>query len=95
MFQVTPSKRFAKSFRKLKTSGKFSDTTRNDLAEIISILARNAKLPIAFSDHALRGEFLGYRECHIRGDLLLVYRIYPDERIVVLNDIGSHAQLFG
>jgi len=46
-------------------------------------------------DHALSGEWHGYRECHIKGDLLLVYQIHDDVLVLVLVDIGSHPQLFG
>lgn len=44
-------------------------------------------------DHALLGDYLGYRECHIRPDLLLVYRIYDDILELYLANLGSHSGL--
>ena len=46
-------------------------------------------------DHALKGDFKGYRECHIKPDVLLIYKIEKDVLILVLADIGSHTNLFG
>ena len=40
------------------------------------------------------GELFGYRECHIKGDLLLIYKIEKENLILILVDIGSHSQLF-
>ncbi len=37
----------------------------------------------------------GVRECHIQGDLLLVYKIEQGVLVLALLDIGSHAYLFG
>ena len=43
-------------------------------------------------DHELKGNWQGYREFHISGDLLLIYKI--ENKILYLVRIGSHAQLF-
>lgn len=51
-------------------------------------------LPVKYSDHGLNGEFLDYRECHIKGDLLLIYKIEKENLILILVEIGSHSQLF-
>jgi len=40
----------------------------------------------------LKGNPEGYKECHLKPDLLIVYRVYRDE--VQLIDIGSHSELF-
>lgn len=53
----------------------------------------NAKvLPPEAKDHALQGDWLDFRELHLGGDLLLIYK--SDERTVYLTRLGSHAQLF-
>ena len=46
-------------------------------------------------DHALKGEWLGFRECHITPDWLLVYKIINDELILTLARTGNHSDLFG
>ena len=45
-------------------------------------------------DHALSGDWAGYRECHIKPDLLLIYR-KPDADTLRLARLGSHSELFG
>ena len=95
MYGLIRSKRFVKSFRKLQRSGCFTQSVREDLEEIFGVFARGEVLPHSFFDHQLKGEYDAYRECHIRGDLLLMYRKDESARAVVLSDIGTHPQLFG
>jgi mRNA interferase YafQ len=57
-------------------------------------IAKGETLEARYKDHELKGEWKGYRECHIRPDVLLVYQIQDDVLILLLVDIGSHAQLF-
>ena len=51
-------------------------------------------LPGKNRDHALSGDWMGYRECHIKPDLLLIYR-KPDADTLRLARMGSHSELFG
>ena len=95
MFLIASSKRFKKSLRKLQRSGKLGTGIRTDLQEALDFLARGERLPASFEDHQLQGELKKYRECHIRGDLLLVYTIVHERSVVTLEDIGSHSQIFG
>lgn len=88
---VFQSKEFKKSLKKILTSGKVN---LNEIEKTIALLMVGNALPAKYKDHALLGEWKGYRECHIRGDLLLIYKIEKNKLILVLVDIGSHAQLF-
>jgi mRNA interferase YafQ len=45
-------------------------------------------------DHGLSGEWIDHRECHLKPDLLLIYR-KPDAEILQLVRLGSHSELFG
>jgi mRNA interferase YafQ len=92
MYLVEYSKKFRKSVEKLKRSGKFK---LDELDNIIEILSKGRLLPIEYQDHALHGKYMGCRECHVRGDILLVYRIEKNILVLVLVNIGTHAQLFG
>ena len=65
-----------------------------ELWEVVEGLAENILLPEAYRDHPLRGDLEGCRECHIRPDLLLVYR-YEGEEWLILERLGSHAEIFG
>ena len=51
-------------------------------------------LPASNSDHALSGDWAGYRECHLKPDLLLIYR-KPNAEVLRLARLGSHSELFG
>ena len=64
------------------------------LDDIIRKLAHGEILPERNRDHALVGEFSGYRECHIRPDWLLIYRIEQELLVLTLTRTGSHSDLF-
>jgi mRNA interferase YafQ len=64
------------------------------LRPILLALAADDPLPASNRDHPLAGDWSDCRECHVRGDLLLVYR-KPDNTRLQLVRLGSHAQLFG
>lgn len=60
---------------------------------VIRALAAEETLAPRHRDHALVGNWLGFRECHVRPDWLLIYRI--ENRELQLARTGSHAALFG
>lgn len=61
------------------------------LKEIVLLLADGQPLPEKNKDHALTGDWKGYRECHIEPDWLLVYRIFEDKLILSLTGTGTHS----
>lgn len=65
------------------------------LNEVIKLLATDQPLPAANKDHALKGEFSGFRECHIQPNWLLMYRKDDFQLQLVLVRTGTHADLFG
>lgn len=65
------------------------------LDNIIRSLSRGEALPEKNKDHALTGDWVGYRECHILPDGLLVYRIETDVLVLTLVRTGTHSDLFG
>ena len=88
---VKPTSQFKKSFKRILMSGRFD---KEEIQNVIKIIARGEKLDNKFEDHQLHGKFLGHRECHIRPNLLLLYRIENNNLVLVLADIGSHPGLF-
>lgn len=62
--------------------------------QVVNLLAVDAPLPPASRDHPLSGEWSGYRDCHVRPDLVLIYR-KPDDTTLQLVRLGSHSDLFG
>ena len=65
------------------------------LDNVIRVLSRGETLPEMNKDHALTGDWIGHRECHILPDWLLVYRIEDDILVLTLARTGTHSDLFG
>ena len=63
------------------------------LDEVIALLSRGEELPEKYRDHALIGNWLGHRECHILPGWLLIYRIENDVLVLTLSRTGSHSDL--
>lgn len=64
------------------------------LEDVVAALAQGIALPEKYKDHALTGNFVGYRECHIQPDWLLLYRLEDDVLVLTLSRTGSHSDLF-
>lgn len=65
------------------------------LEEVIAMLAIGETLPDKHKDHALTGNWVGHRECHILPDWLLIYRIEDEVLVLTLARTGTHSDLFG
>lgn len=63
------------------------------LDDIVNKLQNGEKLPDNNRDHALSGDWKGYRECHILPDWLLVYKISDEQLVLSLTRTGSHSDL--
>jgi mRNA interferase YafQ len=82
--------RFKRDYKREKRSDAALDAV---FQTVIDMLVRDKVLPPNLSDHALTGEWKGYRDCHIKPDLVLIYR--KTDKALVLARIGSHSELFG
>jgi mRNA interferase YafQ len=84
--------KFKKDYKREKAGqlGKKVESLLND-ADLLKI---DKPLPDRYADHQLSGNLSDCRECHIRPDLLLVYR-KPDDSTLELVRLGSHSELFG
>ena len=94
MYTIRRAKSFEKSFRRIVGSG-LTKQKKGNTEFIIDTIASGKILDKKYKDHSLKGEFVGYRECHILNDLLLVYKIEKKINVLVLIDIGGHSQIFG
>ena len=65
------------------------------LTKIVNSLLNGEKLPLKNKDHALTGNWNGYRECHIEPDWLLIWEQYEEELLMLMINTGSHSDLFG
>ena len=66
----------------------------SELYTLVDLLAGGNPLSVKYKDHALKGEYKGYRECHINPDWLLVYKKNEKDLVLLLLRTGSHADLF-
>lgn len=89
-YDVMVTTKFKKDLKLAKKQGRNTDK----LLKIIEQLANGEPLEAKYRDHDLTGEYLGCRECHIEPDWLLIYEIFDDVLVLLLNRVGSHSELF-
>ena len=90
MYEVKFTSAFKKSYKLMKKRGL-------DLAlldDVIDKLRQGKTLEEKYRDHALTGNYVGFRECHIMPDWLLIYRVFDDKLVLSLTRTGSHSDLF-
>lgn len=88
MYQIFRTTSFKKDYKKL------SQKNKNILKEVIIKLVNNEILEEKYKDHKLIGDYLDCRECHVKPDLLLIYRIDNQVLELALVRIGNHSDLF-
>ena len=92
MLDIQYGRRFKKEFqRTVRQTGHTPELFQN----VVDILAHEQPLPEKYHDHKLTGDYIGYRECHIAPDWLLIYKVDRSKLILVLARTGSHSELFG
>lgn len=64
-----------------------------ELVDVLYHLQNSMPLPAKYRDHALSGKFVGFRDCHVKPDVVLIYRMTPT--LLELHQLGSHAEIFG
>ena len=88
------AKSFLKDWQRLSRSGRYD---LHQLKEaMLLLIANDAPLGPEWLDHALGGEWVGHRECHIGGDFLLAYKLDDAHTpgVIVFVRAGTHADLF-
>ena len=90
MYSVRPTTKFQKDLKRIAKRGYDISLLKKKKKK----LANGERLPEKNKDHALSGDYSGYRECHITPDWLLIYEIENDELILYLTRTGTHSDLF-
>lgn len=88
--EIVPSNQFRKDVKLAHKRG----YNLSRLKTVLSDLADGKTLDAKYKDHALTGSYIGFRECHIQPDWLLVYQIKEKELILFLSRTGTHSDLF-
>ncbi len=91
MYTVKPTKQYRKSLKRLVRSGSFDASAFETL---VDMLTNGRPLTLKHQNHPLHGEYADCFECHIKSDLLLIYRIEEEKNILSILNIGSHSDLF-
>jgi len=91
MRTIRPTRRFKRDYKREK-SGQHSKNLDAALMEVVNLLATDAPLPRRHFDHPLAGEWPDHRDCHIKPDLVLIYR-KPDDEHLDLVRLGSHSEI--
>ena len=84
---------FKKDFKR-EAKGKYRNQLGQILPVILNYLVNDLPLEPKLRDHDLIGNWQGYRECHLKPDLLLIYRKEGDD-VLKLARLGSHSEIFG
>ncbi|MEI9978981.1 MAG: type II toxin-antitoxin system YafQ family toxin [Edaphobacter sp.] len=92
MRTIKLSTRFKRDYKRIQ-AGEHGKSIRTELPELLNLLASDAALLARHRDHALSGEWAGFRDCHVRPDLVLIY-CKPDDATLQLARLGSHGELF-
>ncbi|MBD5115607.1 MAG: type II toxin-antitoxin system YafQ family toxin [Ruminococcaceae bacterium] len=89
--------KYTTQFKKdLKTAVK-QGYDSEEIKRVVDLIAEGTNgiiLCERYSDHALKGKWKGFRECHVRPDWLLIYEIIENKLVLSLTRIGSHSELF-
>jgi mRNA interferase YafQ len=89
MLKIAQTSLFKKQLKRCRRRGWDMDS----MDEVIGMLQRGETLPEKYRDHALSGDRTGQRDCHVKPDWVLIYRVREDVLILQLLETGSHSDL--
>ena len=90
MLTLKTTTKFRKDYKRMKKQGKDMSL----LQTVIDDLLEEKVLDPSYRDHALAGNYIGFRECHILPDWLLIYAADHEQLILVAARTGSHSDVF-
>lgn len=90
MLELVTTSQFRKDYKRIKKRG----YDLSLLESVIHILLMEKPLARHHRDHALTGDYAGFRECHIQPDWLLIYTIDRGSLLLTASRTGTHADLF-
>jgi len=93
MREIERPSEFKRDYKR-ESKGQYRATLADDLALVLQAPLSDVPLDPRYRDHDLSGNWTGYRECHIKPDLLLIYRKSGNDTLRLAR-LGSHSELFG
>ncbi len=91
MRTIEQTTRFKRDYKR-ELKGQHKKIVAQLVSGVVTLLARDKKLDLKYCDHALSGEWHDHRDCHLKPDLILIYR-KPTHKRLQLVRLGSHSEL--
>jgi mRNA interferase YafQ len=91
MREIERTTRFRRDYKR-EIKGRHGATLEANLLAVLLALVADEPLAERYRDHPLSGDWAGFRDCHIRPDLVLIYE-KPDDTTLRLVRLGSHSEL--
>ena len=91
MRRIRYTSRFKRDYKREK-SGRYGKMLDTALLEVVKLLAADTPLPCHYYDHFLSGQWADHRDCHIKPDLILIYRKSGKDYLDLVR-LGSHSAL--
>lgn len=85
--------------KKIKVTSRFEKDLKkvgfcSELVDVLHYLIHDKLLPAVYLDHQLKGELKDYRDCHVKNDLVLLYRLIDDDKTLELYRLNTHSEIF-
>lgn len=90
--EIVSKNSFKQDFKKATKQGFIKEAEIAEIDKIIQLLANNQPLEPRHRNHFLKHDYAGFSECHIKPNLLLIYKVEAD--ILYLTRIGRHQDIF-
>lgn len=88
--EVKRSSQFKKDFKRFR----HDSSVLSEFTTVLTFLKDDVDLPEKYRDHALHNNWEGFRDCHIKSDVVLIYQKYEDiVKFLKIERIGSHSEL--
>lgn len=91
MREIERTTQFRRDYKR-EAKGRHRSTLSDDLAAVLRLLVSDQPLPARYRDHLLGGEWHGFRDCHVKPDLLLIYEKLDADTLRLIR-LGSHSEL--
>ena len=91
MREIERTTRFKRDYKR-ESGGRHGAVLEASLIAVLQVLLTDERLAERYRDHPLSGDWAGFRDCHIRPDLVLIYE-KPNEITLRLVRLGSHSEL--
>ena len=91
MRKIERTGQFKRDYKR-ESKGQYSKVLDLALIDVLELILDGKPLPAKYRDHPLSGDWSDHRDCHLKPDLVLIYRL-PDAQTLQLVRLGSHSEL--